>query len=107
MSLQPIDLQNLFLRLSQIGQDQAAERNAIIQGQEVVGREIAQRSRDRQNSVGEPERLEQGPEPVNEGESGAEGESGEQGREEREAEGPDHENVFRDPDLGQNIDISG
>jgi len=107
MSLQPIDLQTLFLKLSQVGQDQAAEKNALIQGQEVAGREIALRSQQHQRSVGETQRLQEGPEAANERESGEQGESGERSQEEAEAKGTEEQDVFRDPDLGQNIDISG
>ena len=107
MSLQPIDLQTLFLRLSQIGQDQAAERNSLLLGQEVAGREIAQRSQEHQRSVGQTRRVEDGPEPVNERESGTQGESGEEAGEDLEAGDTGEPDVFQDPDLGRNIDISG
>ncbi len=110
MSLQPIDLQTLFLRMSQVGQDQAAQRDSIIQGQDVAGREIAQRSQQHQRSVGETQRVEEGPDAVNDRDSGAQAESGEQGEqatENAETGGTEEENVFRDPDLGRNIDISG
>ena len=40
MSVQPIDLQVLFARLNQIGREQLAQRNSIVQAQAVAASEI-------------------------------------------------------------------
>ena len=45
MSLKPIDLQNLFVRLNQIGREQAAREEAPIHAQQVAAEEIAQKTR--------------------------------------------------------------
>lgn len=107
MAIQPIDLQVLFLRLNQIGKDQAAIQSSQAQSQNVVGSEIAQRSEEQNRTVTENQTLEGGPEPIHDDES-----SEEQTRHEREHQQQNEPNeskkeVFRDPDLGQNIDIQG
>lgn len=107
MAIQPIDLQTLFMRLGQVGKEQAAYRQAAAQSQEVTGSEIARRSEEVQRTVTEADTLEDGPEQVNDEENGEQG-SGERREQESEKEesGKD-DDLFRDPDLGQNVDISG
>ncbi|MFW5694387.1 MAG: hypothetical protein ACOCYB_04415 [Alkalispirochaeta sp.] len=109
MSIQPIDLQTLFVRLSQVGREQSAMKQAILQNQEVTGREIAERSRQAGESVLESEEVSEGPETVDE-----EGSSPQQNTpsHHEHASGEDDSNessedVFRDPDLGQHIDLEG
>lgn len=107
MSIQPIDLQTLLLRLNQVGQEQSAERHAIAQSQAVTGSEIAEKSQEQERRLDQPSTIEEGPEKAKD----QEGQSQEQLAEERERESKEeHEeqsDVFRDPDLGQNVDISG
>ncbi|MFP4152455.1 MAG: hypothetical protein ACLFR8_11805 [Alkalispirochaeta sp.] len=108
MSIQPIDLQTLFVRLSQIGREQSAIKQAIAQNQAVTGSEIAQRSKDVGHTVRESSEVSEGPETVQEDESNqtGTGESPGQRPDQREKE-PDSETEFTDPDLGQNIDLTG
>lgn len=109
MAIQPIDLQVLFLRLNQIGKDQAAIQSAQTQSQSVVGSEIAQRSEQQNRAVTENQTIDGGPEKVHDDESN-EGQGG-RFRHEREQQesGEDREEqeVFRDPDLGRNVDLQG
>ena len=51
MSIQPIDLQVLFARLNQIGREQAASKNMLIQAQAVAASEIAERSEEEDRRV--------------------------------------------------------
>ena len=107
MAIQPIDLQTLLMKLGQVGKEQAAYRHAAAQAQAVTGSEIAQRSEEVQRTVTETNNLEDGPENVKADESGEQGaeEKGHRGSEEEESR--NDEDLFRDPDLGQNVDISG
>lgn len=109
MSIQPIDLQTLFVRLSQVGREQSALKQAILQNQEVTGREIAERSRQAGESVQESEEVSEGPETVDD-----DGNPSQQypapHQQHADAEGSSEESsdeLFRDPDLGQNIDLEG
>lgn len=106
MSVQPIDLQVLFSQLNQIGREQMAQKNMIIQAQSVAANEIAQRSEEDDHKVRELKPEEDGPEKTSdESEHAAEERSGSgTGEKDHEASNPE---VLRDPDLGQHIDISG
>ncbi|MFW6312993.1 MAG: hypothetical protein ACOC2N_03830 [Spirochaetota bacterium] len=98
MSVQPIDLQVLFSRLSQIGRDQAAHRDAQIQAQAVAGSEIAERSEEQDHRVSQPNDAEDGPETVNDESGSKQDDRGKQRREE-DSETPE-DGIFHDPDLG-------
>ncbi|TVR03404.1 MAG: hypothetical protein EA403_06840 [Spirochaetaceae bacterium] len=105
MSIQPIDMQTLFLRLNQIGHEQSAERNALQQGQSVVGSEIARQSELKKSVVDESHDVEDGPEQLHEdGSDNSNKRSSDQApRDSSEEAQPE---VLRDPDLGRNIDIT-
>ena len=109
MAIQPIDLQTLFVRLSQVGREQSAIKQAVAQNQVVTGNEIAQRSQDAGHTVHESSEVSEGPETVNDEEQR---QGGGANRNRRERENSDEqtaedEQEFRDPDLGQNIDLRG
>jgi hypothetical protein len=108
MSIQPIDLQTLFVRLSQVGREQSALKQAIAQNQAVTGSEIAQRSQDAGHTVRESSEVSEGPEMVNEDETNQTGDDGRSGGQPGAHEDDtEQDNEFRDPDLGQNIDLTG
>lgn len=105
MAIQPIDLQVLFSRLNQIGRDQAAMRDAQVQAQTVAGSEIAERSEQQDHRVSQLSTEQEGPEVVDEdGEANQSGGNGEHTSGEEEQQ---DQEVFRDPDLGQHVDLSG
>ncbi|MFW5684971.1 MAG: hypothetical protein ACOC1I_08965 [Spirochaetota bacterium] len=105
MSVQPIDLQVLFSRLSQVGREQAAQRDAQVQAQAVAGSEIAERSEERDHRVSELSAQEEGPDTVNDEKEGNQSGSGH--KRQTKDEEQEQDEIFRDPDLGQHIDISG
>lgn len=106
MAIQPIDLQTLFLRMQQIGQEQSAERNAQLQGQAVAGSEIARRSELERSVVRETHDLEGGPDQVHEDDKGQTDQKHE-GRNRETSDDDGETDIFRDPDLGRNVDVSG
>ena len=109
MSIQPIDLQTLFMRLNQVGKDQAVQREAVHVTQTLQGSEIARRSEEQAHTVNESRDLEYGPNAVKDDEQKNKGES--KGEEQKQS--PDEQleeeekNIFKDPDLGNKIDITG
>ena len=107
MAIQPIDLQTLFVRLSQVGREQSAIKQSIVQGQAVAGGEIAQRSREADGAVPQSREVNDGPVEVND-------QSQRQGADEHPSDTTDHRrseggdpSAFTDPELGQNIDVTG
>jgi hypothetical protein len=110
MSIQPIDLQTLFMRLSQVGKEQAAMREAAHVAQTVQGSEIAKRSEEQAKTVNETRELEEGPDAIKEEEqrSGRGREESEENRERKQAQkDKKKKHVFQDPQLGTKIDLSG
>ena len=109
MSIQPIDLQTLFVRLSHVGREQSAMKQAILQNQEVTGREIAERSRQAGATVQESEEVSEGPETVDEEGNPSQHNPTPQHETSSGEDEPNEssEDVFRDPDLGQIVDLEG
>ncbi|MAG13892.1 MAG: hypothetical protein CMN78_04790 [Spirochaetales bacterium] len=121
MPIQPIDLQTLFMRLNQVGKEQAAQREAAHVAQTQQGSEIARRAEEQAHTVNETRDLEYGPEAVEDEEQKSKRESkrgGERGGQ-REGQGEESKEqpaeqshgtkkeIFKDPDLGTKIDIIG
>jgi len=106
MSVQPIDLQVLFSRLNQLSREQAVHKDAVIQGQAVTAQEIVQKSDEKGKTVTQADNEEEGPETV--ADQNGQDAATEQG-DRRKHDDPDETKprYFRDPDLGQNIDLSG
>lgn len=107
MPIQPIDLQTLFMRLSQVAKQQAVQNEAVHMAQTVVGNELVREAEEQARSVNDPREIEDGPEAVKDEErQGGEHPELEE-REQRRRGKKDQPNVFRDPDLGSNVDIVG
>ena len=106
MSIQPIDLQTLFLKMSQVGKDQAVEKESVMLQQTIKGSELEKRTQHSDSSVNRADNSDAGPEKTKE-----EGEqSAQQGQDKRKKEKnntSDNKEILSDPDLGKNIDFSG
>lgn len=107
MSLQPIDLQTLFSQLSQVSREQAALRDGLIQNQAVVGSEIVRKSEQEQHSVTESDEVADGPENVHDDDEGQKKGEGQKERKRKGSEEDQKREVFREPYLGKNVDLSG
>ena len=105
MSVQPIDVQVLLARLNHVGREQAVHRDALVQTQAVTADEIARKSDERGHGVVEVSTDEEGPETVGDGSSG--GGSGRHGEHNEHDHAKPSTEPFRDPDLGQNVDVTG
>ena len=108
MSLQPIDLQTLFVRLDHVGKQEGLLRNGVAQSQNVVGQEIAKESDKAEKTVTSSEDLGDGSEMIHDDDE----QQGMRRRETSKQRGKakpeeDETELFRDPDLGQNVDLSG
>ena len=108
MPIQPIDVQTLFMRLSQIGKEQSLQRDAAHIAQTAQGTELAREAEEHAKTVNVSRELEDGPDAIKEEQQ----EGGEEGQNERSGAEPEPEaqaevEVFSDPDLGNTIDISG
>ncbi len=108
MPIRPIDLQTLLMQMSQVGRDQAVEKDgpalqAAMQGAAAQKKEI-----DSKEAVRRPEEPKDGSAPVKERGGRGRGQASKGGQE--EAEEPEEEprdEVVRDPSLGNKVDLSG
>ena len=108
MALLPIDLQAVFTQASQVGKDQAVQKDAPPAAQSLQGLQIAQQAEIRDKAVNETHEQEEGPEKAGDRKRrGAE----RRGRQKKGATPPPAHpaasNVVRDPALGRNVDITG
>lgn len=110
MSLRPIDLQNLFGRLNEISKQQAAIHEASHHAQQVAGSEIAERSANLQNRVTKTEHIEEGPDKAKKVDEEdvyqQQRHHQENNQDDKEDSEESVEDIFRDPDLGNKVDIS-
>ena len=108
MALLPIDLQTLFSQTTQVGKEQAVQKDAPPAAQSLQGAQLIQRAETRDNSVNETQNQEQGPEQVKDrSRKGAERRERGAGRRGSPPRRSSSANVVKDPDLGRNIDITG
>ena len=110
MPLLPLDLQTLFTQTSQVGREQAAQKDASPQAQSLQGAQIAQKTEQRDNAVNEtPDEQEEGSEKVKDRTGrGAKRKRDAQAAPRKQKAGPASaaRNVVQDPALGRNIDIT-
>ena len=111
MAIQPIDLQTLFTQLDKVGKLQAAQKEGLQIQQALQGDQIQRKTDERIRSVNESQDMGEGTEAVNDRSprqnSGKEKQDRQRGGEAPAGEAFPGQDLFRDPDLGKNIDLSG
>jgi hypothetical protein len=109
MSIKPIDLQTLFMHMNQVGKEQAQQREGVLMQQAVVGSELVQESEHADSSVNQTQATSDGPEEIHEDEEQTGGRRRKRKKREGEAEdaSQSESKYYKDPDLGNNIDITG
>jgi hypothetical protein len=106
MPLLPIDLQTLFTQQYQVGKEQSVQKELIASSQAGQGSQIARKTDEQDNKVNETARQEEGPEQVRQ--KGRRERQGRRKASAKEKKSPaQKKDVFRDPNLGSRIDISG
>eukprot|EP01156_Anaeramoeba_ignava_P021986 Anaeramoba_ignava/c20035_g3_i1.p5 GENE.c20035_g3_i1~~c20035_g3_i1.p5 ORF type:complete len:110 (+),score=16.68 c20035_g3_i1:1437-1766(+) len=109
MPIQPIDLQTLFVKMNQVGREQAAIKNSAVVQQEIQGSEMVKKNQHDDKSVHQAETPESGSEKVKEdGKKGRGNQQQKKMKEKEEEKGLSAEKeILSDPDLGTKIDFSG
>jgi len=109
MPIRPIDLQTLLMQLSQVGREQAIEKDGAVLQSAVQGLAAQKRQVESKEAVRRPEEPKEGPRPVSErqGKGQAEKRRGEGEKGEEGGEKAPEEEVVRDPELGNRVDLSG
>lgn len=107
MPIKPIDLQTLFVQLSQVGKQQAAEKDGALLHVHLHNTQVKRIADEAAKAIQRPKDDQTATESINdESGSGMTGHSGEKKRDEENKTEKDVETI-RDPALGGNIDISG
>jgi hypothetical protein len=109
MSIQPIDLQTLFGHLHLVGKEQAAQKDAAVLQQTVQGQELAKETQHRDESVNRTQELEEETGKIDAEEkrnASSEHEYRKRQEQERDEEKKKRQ-VYQDPAIGKNIDITG
>ena len=107
MPIQPIDLQTLFVKMNQVGREQAALKNSSIVQQEKQGSEIVKKHQHDDKSVNRAETPEEGSDKIKEDGNKGEMKQNQGKKKEEEAPVPMEKEILSDPDLGTKIDFSG
>jgi hypothetical protein len=108
MPLLPIDLQTLFTQTSQVGKEQAAQKDASPQAQSLQGAQMAQKNEHRDNAVNETREQDDGSEKIKDrtGRGGARKREPSPAKGKKKAVGTVARKIVQDPALGRNIDIT-
>ncbi|MFP4362340.1 MAG: hypothetical protein ACLFR1_00590 [Spirochaetia bacterium] len=108
MPIQPMDLQNLFMRMHEVSREQSVLKEGAHLQQTLQGSEIAKKAELKDHSVTETEDLGDGIEKTKDGEEKKEQRKNEEEkREQEDKSGKKKKSYFDDPDLGHHIDITG
>ena len=106
MSVQPVDLQALFVRLADVGRDQQAIQQSAVQSQASAASNLQEEAELQRSGVQQTEETEDS-EAVGEDAGNAAGNGNARGRKQQQQEQSDAPPVFTDPALGNNIDMQG
>ncbi len=106
MPIRPIDLQTLLMQLSQVGRDQAAEKDAALRASMQTAADQVKKV-EQKEAIHEPEEPDTGPQAIKDRQGGGPGGSGRKREEAEAAAAQGEEEVIKDPSLGNSIDISG
>jgi hypothetical protein len=108
MALLPIDLQTLFTQATQVGKEQAVQKDAPPAAQSLQGAQLVQQAENRDASVNQAQEQQEGPEKLKDkARRGAERRKARQKGAKPPAVHPPASDVVRDPALGRNVDITG
>lgn len=112
MSIRPIDIQTMLAQLSQVGKDQAAEKEGVALQASIQNAAELKRREEAKEAIRRAEDKDLNATPVDErkqkrgGQAAEEGAEAEAGEKEKKEEAPESD-VVRDPDLGSHIDLTG
>jgi hypothetical protein len=105
--LLPIDLQTLFSQSSQVGKEQAIQKEATPQAQSLQGAQLVQKTEQQDKDVNATPTQEEGPEKVKDKtRRGADRRRRQASSKRPTGTEQAPKDVVRDPELGRNVDIT-
>lgn len=106
MSITPLDLQTLFVKMSQVGKEQAAIQKSVENQQNREANHLVKQEMNRDHSVNKTEEDKES-QSIDDNGSGTGSSSSGGKKEESEDKSGEKPKYFTDPKRGHNIDISG
>ena len=106
MSITPLDLQTLFVRLNEVGKEQNHLKEAVASQQAAEAKQIKENELRQDNAVNKTEE-DQETQKLKDDEKKEQHRENTPGREKEKETGSPVKKVFQDPDMGSHIDISG
>jgi hypothetical protein len=106
MPVQPIDLQNLFLRLNQVGKEQSQQQQIAAQHQSLQGSQFVKEKERQDHSVNQPEDMNESTRKTDEEGSGGQRRSSSEEQKKKREQQQTKRSPLQDPNLGHHIDIS-
>lgn len=110
MPIRPIDLQTLLMQMSQVGRDQAIEKDGPALQSAMQAAAAQKKETEAKEAVRRSEDAKDGASPINDRSGRSRGKADnkdEAGPEEEQGKSPSKEEVVRDPSLGNRVDLSG
>ncbi len=111
MPIRPIDLQTLLMQMSQVGRDQAIEKDGPVLQAGIQGAVAQKREIESKEAIRRPEESKDGPTAIRDRAGRSRGQGGRGGQAGEGDEGPEgeekSEEIVRDPTLGNRVDLSG
>jgi len=106
MSITPLDLQTLFVRLNQVGKEQNHLKEAVASQQAAGAKQIKENEILQDHSVNKAEEDKDAQKLKDEDQKEGQGRN-ESGNEKEEDSATVIKKIFKDPEIGSHIDISG
>jgi len=109
MAIAPIDLQTIFTQVEKVGKEQAAAKEGHAMQQAIQGAHIQRKTEEHINQVNETQNTGEGADKINDKNQKHGGRQTEEQKEREEAEKEEEKRrqaAFKDPYLGNKIDIS-
>ena len=107
MSIKPLDLQTLFIKMGEVGKDEAHKQKAVENQQDREAKEIIKKENDRDKKVNKTEEDKESNKVVVDSEKGGRNNETHYKKKEESKEEAKAKKYFTDPDMGHNIDITG
>lgn len=107
MAVKPIDLQVLFGKMAQVGKEQAHLKNMGAIHRFVDDNKLIEESHKKNQAVNKADETEQENKVKEDGENKGQQQQAAGQKKKKENHDENDDSYFHDPDLGQNIDLSG
>jgi len=113
MAIRPIDLQTMFMRMTELSKEQSQAKSAAEHKQSLEEENLTRDSLDKESRVGQTEEVPEGPDRLDDRKKDPQNRRPKSAlppasnTEVPDGETPEADTEIRDPLLGNNIDISG